>query len=187
MNTGDPAGIEQKDEGFRAKFDIGPTKGIRSKMLDTYQMKSGPSAEADNTGVLVPKDSIVFALKYFNAEKTWAVDYHGQNGFVPGELVFPVFENEKEKVASKYDLPPQPKSAISPVYPKEAQDKGITGNVYLKIYISEKGKAEDAIILDGVEELNQAAIDAVKKVKYKPALLGGNPVGVWVDLLIKFN
>ncbi|MEZ5197708.1 MAG: energy transducer TonB [Bacteroidales bacterium] len=179
--------ILAQEKEFMEKYEIGNMKGIRSKMLDEFEMRSGPSCTAENTGITIPKDSIVFAYKYFNEERCWAVKYNTNWGFVKDELVFPVFENTNEKQANKYDEPPQPKGQIKPKYPPEAKKKGISGKVYVKIYIDETGVATDAIILRGIDELNQAAIDAVKAVKYKPAKLEGKEVGVWVNLSITFS
>lgn len=150
-------------------------------------MRTGPSPESAKTGVVIPKDSIAFAFKYFNTERCWAVRFRNDWGFVRDDVVFPVFESEIEKKVSKYDEPPQLKSQIKPVYPPEAEKKGIKGKVYVKVFIDEKGVATDAIILEGIDDLNQAAIDAVMKAKYKPAKLEGKEVGVWVNLSINFN
>ena len=171
---------------FIEKYEIGSMKGIRSKMLDKFEMRTEPSCESEKTGILVPKDSIVYAYKYFNDQRCWAIKYKNDWGFVKDHLVFPVFEDKNEKKASKFDEPPQLKTQIKPKYPAEAKKKGIKGKVFIKVFIDEKGIAQDAIILRGVDELNQAAIDAVKKAKYKPAKYEGKPVGVWVNLSIKF-
>ena len=163
------------------------TKGIRSKLLDVGDMRSAPSCESEKLDVVIPKGEIIMVYKYFNEQRCWSVHYKDAWGFIPDNIVFPVFDDAKIKQATKYDEPPQLKTQIKPKYPVEAKKKGIKGKVYVKVYINEKGVADDAIILQGIPELNQAAIDAVKKAKYKPAKLKGKPVGVWVNLSLNFN
>lgn len=163
------------------------TKGIRSKLLDAGDIRSAPTCESEKLGIIIPKGEIVMVYKYFNAERCWSVHYKDAWGFVPDNIIFPVFDDAKIKKATRYDEPPQLKTQISPKYPKEAKKKGIKGKVYVKVYINEKGIADDAIILQGIPELNQAAIDAVKKAKYKAAKLKGKPVGVWVNLSLNFK
>ena len=176
-----------KNDFFKA-YDIPETtKGIRSKLLDVGDIRSAPSCKAEKLNVTIPNGEIVMVYKYFNAERCWSVHYKDTWGFIPDNIVFPVFDDSKIKQATKYDEPPQLKTQIRPKYPTEAKKKGIKGKVYVKVYINEKGIADDAIILQGIQELNQAAIDAVKKAKYKPAKLKGKPVGVWVNLSLNFN
>ena len=162
-------------------------KGIRSKLLDVGDMRSAPTCESEKLNVAIPKGEIVMVYKYFNAERCWSVHYKDAWGFIPDNIVFPVFDDSKIKHATKYDEPPQLKTQIKPKYPPEAKKKGIKGKVYIKVFINDKGVADDAIILKGIPELNQAAIDAVKKAKYKPARLKGEPVGVWVNLSLNFK
>ena len=173
---------------FFTTYDIPKSmKGIRSKLLDVGDLISAPSCESEKLNIMIPKGEIVMVYKYFNSERCWSVHYKDAWGFIPDNIVFPVFDDTKIKQATKYDEPPQLKTQIRPRYPSEAKKKGIKGKVYVKVFINEKGVANDAIILQGIPELNQAAIDAVKKAKYKPAKLEGKPVGVWVNLSLNFN
>ncbi len=176
-----------KNDFFKT-YDIPETtKGIRSKLLDVGDIRSAPTCESEKLNVVIPKGEIILVYKYFNAERCWSVQYKDAWGFIPDNIVFPVFDDAKIKKATKYDEPPQLKTQIKPKYPPDAKKKGIKGKVYVKVYINEKGVASDAIILQGIPELNQSAIDAVKKAKYKPAKLEGKPVGVWVNLSLNFN
>jgi len=173
---------------FFKTYDIPKSiKGIRSKLLDIGDIRSAPTCESEKLNIAIPKGEIVMVYKYFNSERCWSVHYKDAWGFIPDNIVFPVFDDTKIKQATKYDEPPQLRTQIRPRYPSEAKKKGIKGKVYVKVFINEKGVANDAIILQGIPELNQAAIDAVKKAKYKPAKLEGKPVGVWVNLSLNFN
>ena len=174
------------EEEFVARFGLSDKKGIRSKMLDGFELRAEPLCTSAKTGVVVPKGEIVFIYKYFPSERCWAVNYDGNWGFVKDILIFPVSDNSYDSKVSKYDEPPQLKTQIKPKYPSEAKKKGIKGKIFIKVFIDKNGKATEVIVLRGIDELNQAAIDAVKKAKYKPAKYQGKVVGVWVNLSINF-
>ncbi len=187
--TGDAQGTPTKsqlEKEFVAKYELGDKKGMTAKMLDQFELRSAPTCTSAKTGVLVPNGEIVHIYKYFGEERCWAVEYDDNWGFVKDILIFPVSANSTIQKASKFDEPPQLKTQIKPKYPAEAKKKGIKGKVFIKVYIDENGVATEAIILRGIDGLNQAAIDAVKKAKYKPAKFQGEVVGVWVNLSINF-
>jgi protein TonB len=87
----------------------------------------------------------------------------------------------------QWDVAPQIKSKIEPKYPKEAKDAGITGNVEVKIFIDDSGKVTETIILNGIDGLNDAVIDAINKARFEPAVKKGKKVGVWMPMRINFN
>jgi periplasmic protein TonB len=74
----------------------------------------------------------------------------------------------------------------APVYPVEAKLKGIQGNVVLQAIVDTRGKVSEMRLLEGDPVLAKAAIDAVKKWKYRPYLLNGEPVTVETMILVKF-
>ncbi len=78
--------------------------------------------------------------------------------------------------------------AQNTVYPKTARDKGIEGRVFVQVYIDEKGNVVRTEILKGVdEELNNAAIDAVRKTKFTPGMLKGKPAKSQIVIPIVFK
>jgi TonB family protein len=170
---------------FFAKYGMEGRKPLMARVTDEFELRTEPSCSSALTGVFVPTDSIVYVYKYFPEEKCWATQFQGKWGFITDSKVFPI--SKRTRKVSKYDIPPKLKTKIAPKYPKEARKKGIKGKVYIKIYIDETGKATKTIILKGFPELNQAAIDAVKKAKYKPAIYKDKKVGVWVTLFLDFK
>ena len=188
-DSGDAQGIPTKsqlEKEFIAKYELGDKKGMTAKMLDQFELRVAPTCTSAKTGVVVPNSEIVHIYKYYSEERCWAVEYDNNWGFVKDILIFPISENSAIQKVSKFDEPPQLKTQIKPKYPAEAKKNGIKGKVFIKVYIDENGKATEVIILRGIDELNQAAIDAVKKAKYKPAKFQGKVVGVWVNLSINF-
>jgi TonB family protein len=62
-----------------------------------------------------------------------------------------------------------------PKYPPDAKKAHIEGTVVLVATISESGTVEDLCVSQGPDLLQQASVDAVKKWKYRPFLLNGEP------------
>ena len=63
----------------------------------------------------------------------------------------------------------------------------IEGKVILKVFINKSGSVSEAVILQGIPELNNAAKNAAMQYKFKPAELNGEPVDVWFPLGITFK
>jgi len=73
-------------------------------------------------------------------------------------------------------------------YPESAKKEGIMGTVFVKAIIDESGNVASAEIeKGGNEELNNAAIDAVKKTKFIPGEDKGEKVKSEVTIPIKFK
>jgi protein TonB len=76
---------------------------------------------------------------------------------------------------------------VTPRYPKEAREKGIQGDVLLQATIDTTGKITNIKVVQGDPILAAASIDAVKKWKYRPYLLKGEPVEVETTIKIQFH
>ncbi|HEY0882950.1 MAG TPA: TonB family protein [Archangium sp.] len=90
----------------------------------------------------------------------------------------------KAYVAPKYappggaDVEPQPLGEVKIPYPEQAKKAEIEGSVRLRVKIDAEGIVQEVSILSGPGYgLNEAARDALKKFKFKPALKGGSPIG----------
>ncbi|HET9225827.1 MAG TPA: energy transducer TonB [Thermoanaerobaculia bacterium] len=79
-------------------------------------------------------------------------------------------------------------SGALPKYPEEARKARVSGVVTLEAVIDEQGNVTDVKVLKGLPMgLDQAAIDAVKTWKFKPATLDGKPVKVYYTLTVTFT
>ncbi len=76
---------------------------------------------------------------------------------------------------------------VEPVYPTEAKERGIEGDVEFEIVIDEQGGVADVQVLSGNAMLVSAAYEAVRQWRYKPVLLNGNPIRAKTTLKIKFE
>ena len=75
---------------------------------------------------------------------------------------------------------------VEPQYPEDARHAHIEGQVFLRAVIDKKGNVKSATLIQGHPLLAQAAIEAVKKWKYKPHLLNGQPVNVETLVTVNF-
>ena len=88
-----------------------------------------------------------------------------------------------------YDDPPQPLSSIRPVYPEIAQEAGIEGTVVVQVFVDKKGRVQDTLILKGIPNtgLDEAAVMAIKKTRFRPAKQRERAVGVWISIPVNFR
>ncbi len=88
-----------------------------------------------------------------------------------------------------YDDPPRPITPIKPVYPDIAQEAGIEGQVLVQCFIDEKGKVKETIVVKGIPNtgLNESAVEALRKTRFRPAKQRERPVGVWITIPINFR
>ena len=88
-----------------------------------------------------------------------------------------------------YDDPPRPITPIKPVYPDIAQEAGIEGQVLVQCFTDEKGKVKETIVVKGIPNtgLNESAVAALRKTRFRPAKQRERPVGVWITIPINFK
>jgi len=75
---------------------------------------------------------------------------------------------------------------VPPVYPEDARHFHIQGSVRLSAIIDKNGVVTDLEALDGPIELVVSAVNAVRKWRYRPYLLGGNPVDVQTEITVNY-
>ena len=76
---------------------------------------------------------------------------------------------------------------VSPTYPRVARQAGLGGRVTVRAVIAPDGSVESVEVFASTNPLfNQAAADAVRKWRYRPALMNGNPVRVYFTVVVDF-
>ena len=78
---------------------------------------------------------------------------------------------------------------ITPNYPKRSLKLGQEGVVYLKILVSDNGLPEEIIFTQKSQYnlLNEEALDAVSRWKFKPIMINGFKSKIWVSVPIEFK
>ena len=83
--------------------------------------------------------------------------------------------------------PPQLLHQTMPKYPRAAKTAHIEGTVVLKAIIKKDGTIGDLQFVSGPPELVKAAVDAVKKWRYKPRMLNGEPSEATTTISVVFT
>ena len=103
-------------------------------------------------------------------------------------------EDEGDMVFVAFDEPPTPKGGFRAIqkalkYPEIARKAGIEGRVTIHVLVSEKGEVIKTKILQslGHTGCDQAAVNAIKKVRWNPAMQRDKPVRVWVAIPVIFR
>ena len=78
-------------------------------------------------------------------------------------------------------------SQPGPAYPAVARAAGIQGLVRLEAVITKDGTVRDLKVLSGNQVLAEAALDAVRRWRYQPAKLDGEPIEVRTDIDVHFK
>jgi periplasmic protein TonB len=76
---------------------------------------------------------------------------------------------------------------VQPTYPILARQARIQGAVELRAVISKTGTIENLTVLRGHAMLVSAAVEAVKRWRYRPYLLNDQPIEVETDVTVNFT
>jgi periplasmic protein TonB len=76
---------------------------------------------------------------------------------------------------------------VEPVYPRIAIIAHVSGEVKLEATIDEEGNVTNIKVVSGHVLLRDAAVEAVKKWKYRPTILNGEPIAVQGSVRVVFN
>ena len=82
---------------------------------------------------------------------------------------------------------PEAIEKVPPVYPESARSRGITGSVMVQAQVRRDGTVGDVCIVKSIPALDAAAAACVKRWRFKPAKVEGNPVAVWVGVPVHFE
>jgi protein TonB len=76
-----------------------------------------------------------------------------------------------------------------PSYPREAQRRGIGGTVRVQATVSSDGSVDrmEVAASSGNRYLDRAAMEAVRRWRFKPAMRNGQPVSATVVIPLEFN
>ncbi len=76
---------------------------------------------------------------------------------------------------------------IEPTYPPIARQARVQGEVILKAIISKEGEIKELELVSGHPMLAPAAIEAVRRWRYRPFLLSGEPIEVETLVTVIFR
>jgi TonB family protein len=83
---------------------------------------------------------------------------------------------------------PAPLDTIAPVYPAALTESGKDGVAKLAFTVNEKGLVENPSVVEATEpEFGEAAMEAIKEWRFKPAMVDGKPVSKKVAIPFQFT
>lgn len=101
---------------------------------------------------------------------------------------------ESNVIFIAYDEPPEPMGGYAAiqkavVYPEIAREAGIEGTVIVQATIGKDGRVIETTILKGIPKtgLDEAAMDAIKVIKWKPAYQRDKAVTVRISVPVVFR
>ncbi|UCH62555.1 MAG: energy transducer TonB [Fidelibacterota bacterium] len=93
-----------------------------------------------------------------------------------------------------YDEPPEPIGGYATIqknvrYPEIAQEAGIEGTVIIQAFVDKNGRVQETVILKGIANtgLDEAASDAIRRTRWRPAKQRDRAVGVWISVPVNFK
>jgi protein TonB len=99
--------------------------------------------------------------------------------------------NERPFDFVPWDDPPVPIGGIKPEYPDFARRARVQGTVVLEVDVYKDGTVGNIKVIRSVQPgpggLDEAAIAAVRKVKFQPGKSSGNPVDTTVTIPLEFK
>jgi len=107
-----------------------------------------------------------------------------------------IVEEKKEEAPTYFvavEEMPEPIGGIAAIqqlitYPEIAKRASVEGKVYVLAYVDESGNVTGAKIIKGIGAgCDEAAVDAVRKTRFKPGKQRGTPVKVQVSIPIVFK
>ncbi|MFI5057805.1 MAG: TonB family protein [Candidatus Acidiferrales bacterium] len=78
-------------------------------------------------------------------------------------------------------------SSVPPVYSSLARSQHVTGDVKIDALIDANGRVTSTKVISGPTLLHQAAMEALRKWKYLPATLDGEPVPMHLTVTLQFR
>ena len=110
--------------------------------------------------------------------------------WIPFYFMFGIFIYELPDNPDVFPTPIGGMKAIAEhvVYPEVAKTNKLEGKVLVKVLIDEKGNAASTEILESLSiECDKAAVDAIKNVKFNPAIKDGKKIKCEVVIPVQFK
>lgn len=185
---------------FRANLDIGGNVEFSvveqetiemEEIIQTEQITKPPPPPRPPVPVEVPNDEIIDDSD-LNLDASLDLD-------VPLDLPPPppaaktVVEDEEPEIFLVVEEDPELIGGLEGLqrsirYPEIARKAGIEGRVFVQFVVDEKGNVVDPVVTRGIGGgCDEAALEAVRKAKFKPGKQRGRPVKVQYSLPVTFR
>lgn len=164
------------------------------EVIQTEQMSRPPPPPRPPVPVEVPNDMLVEEIE-LNLDATLDIDEAIEmpaNPPAPPSAKKQEIDEEPEVFIAVEEMPELigglESIQRSVIYPEIAKKAGIEGRVFVQFIIDEKGNVVNPVVLRGIGGgCDEAALEAVKKAKFKPGKQRGRAVRVKYSIPIVFR
>lgn len=108
---------------------------------------------------------------------------------IPGNAVGGKVEAPERPDPGAYvALDEQPKEVYSPKpeYPEIARQANMEGTVVLNVLVNREGNVQEVILVKSSPVFDEAAEQAIRRWRFRPAILDHEPVAAWVHIPVRF-
>src|SRR2546429_59555 len=151
-----------------------------SSPVSSTQIQDLTAADTIKRAVITDSDSVATEAPQLSASN---LDNRKIGTLLSGPVTLPKFGTPISQGVSEGVLEHQ----VAPIYPRQAFPLRLEGHVVLDATVSENGQLENVKVVSGHALLAQAAIEAVKQMRYCPYLLNGKPVRMQTKITVNFK
>jgi len=184
---------------FRVNLDTGQSFQVNMQQQEVVEMEEIQQTEQETKPPPPPKPPVPVEVPNNEVIENEDVDFDSSldlneslntdQGPPPSDdeeeeeqEVFVVVENQPELIGGMKSLQEDVE------YPSFARRAGIEGRVFVQFVVDENGNVQNPKVTRGVHKLlNKAAVEAVKKQKFKPGKQRGKAVKVQMSLPVTFQ
>jgi TonB family protein len=177
----DPAALQRAQEEAAKKARVEQEKKAAEERKRLEEEKRAEEARVAEERRRAEEEAARIAAATTTLPTTTTTTQPPQPAIRPGTLV---------NLSDPGVIAPVAERVSPPMYPEIARRQGLEGTVELNVLVDERGSVQDVQVVTGAggkAGLNEAAIDNVRKRKYRPASKEGVPVKVWVPVRVQFK
>lgn len=158
------------------------------EIIQTEQIETPPPPPRPPVPVEVPNDEI---LEDEILDLGFELDLDGPLDLPPPPP--PADDDDEPEIFLVVERMPEPRGGMQAIYnrvryPEIARKAGIEGRVVVQFIVDEQGNVVNPVVIRGIGGgCDEAAIDAVRGVRFSPGMQRGRPVKVQFQLPIVFR
>src|SRR5262249_36414487 len=84
------------------------------------------------------------------------------------------------------DEPPKEAYSPTPEYPELARQANMEGTVVLRVLVNRGGRVQEIMKVISSPVFDDAAVPAIRQWRFRPAIMGHEPVPAWVHIPVRF-
>jgi len=129
------------------------------------------------------------AIRHFAQGNSAGVDFEDiqVSTLNPNSVDFAIPKNATEFETCDHPQPTRMLKRVEPAYPQMAKIAHVQGDVRFSVVIGTDGALENIKAISGHPILVQAALEALKRWQYSPAVCGSKPIATETEITVKFR